>query len=196
MVVPIVDDAVFRGRKILIVDDDVRNVFALAGVLEGNGMEVVSGENGREGLAKLEEHPDVGLVLMDIMMPELDGYQTTRAVRDLEQFKVLPIIALTARAALTMQRPDLALDGDLRGRMVQLIADESDRLASIIDELLLASHLDSGRFHASIEECDMRELAAGVVGAADTHLPENISLVLDVDDDVPLVRADPNHCAR
>ncbi|MDX6423984.1 MAG: hypothetical protein QOI67_1455, partial [Gaiellaceae bacterium] len=91
-------DAVFQGRKILIVDDDVRNVFALASVLEGYGMEVVYGENGREGLAKLEEHPDVDLVLMDVMMPELDGYETTRAVREQDRFKKLPIIALTAKA--------------------------------------------------------------------------------------------------
>jgi HAMP domain-containing protein/CheY-like chemotaxis protein/signal transduction histidine kinase len=91
-------DAVFQGRKILIVDDDVRNVFALASVLEAYGMEVVYGENGREGLAKLEEHPDVDLVLMDVMMPELDGHEATRAVREQDRFKKLPIIALTAKA--------------------------------------------------------------------------------------------------
>jgi CheY-like chemotaxis protein/signal transduction histidine kinase/HAMP domain-containing protein len=91
-------DAVFQGRKILIVDDDVRNVFALASVLEGYGMEVLYGENGQEGLTKLEEHPDVDLVLMDIMMPELDGYETTRAVREQQRFEKLPIIALTAKA--------------------------------------------------------------------------------------------------
>ena len=91
-------DAVFQGRKILIVDDDVRNVFALVSMLESHGMEVVYGENGREGLAKLEEHPDVDLVLMDVMMPELDGYETTRAVREQDRFKKLPIIALTAKA--------------------------------------------------------------------------------------------------
>jgi CheY-like chemotaxis protein/signal transduction histidine kinase/HAMP domain-containing protein len=91
-------DAVFQGRKILIVDDDVRNVFALVSVLESHGMDVVYGENGREGLAKLEEHPDVDLVLMDVMMPELDGYETTRAVREQDRFKKLPIIALTAKA--------------------------------------------------------------------------------------------------
>ncbi len=91
-------DAVFQGRKVLIVDDDVRNVFALASVLEGYGVEVVYGENGHEGLAKLEEHPDVDLVLMDVMMPELDGYETTRAMRAQDRFRKLPIIALTAKA--------------------------------------------------------------------------------------------------
>jgi len=89
---------VFDPRGVLIVDDDVRNVFALASVLENYGMEVVYGENGREGLAKLEEHPDIDLVLMDVMMPELDGHETTRAVREQERFKRLPIIALTAKA--------------------------------------------------------------------------------------------------
>jgi HAMP domain-containing protein/CheY-like chemotaxis protein/signal transduction histidine kinase len=91
-------DAVFQGRKILIVDDDIRNVFALASVLEGYGMEVVYAENGQEGLARLQEHANVDLVLMDIMMPELDGYETTKAIRAHEQFRRLPIIALTAKA--------------------------------------------------------------------------------------------------
>jgi CheY-like chemotaxis protein len=91
-------EAVFKGRRILIVDDDVRNVFALASVLEANGMEVVFAENGREGLAALEEHPEVDLVLMDIMMPELDGYETIRAIRKQKRFEKLPIISLTAKA--------------------------------------------------------------------------------------------------
>jgi CheY-like chemotaxis protein len=82
----------------LIVDDDVRNVFALTSVLEAHGMEVVFAENGRDGIAMLQAHPDVDLVLMDIMMPEMDGYETITAVRKLPQFKQLPIISLTAKA--------------------------------------------------------------------------------------------------
>jgi CheY-like chemotaxis protein len=90
-------DAVFQGKKVLIVDDDVRNVFALASVLEGYGMEVAYAENGRDALGKLEEQP-VDLVLMDLMMPELDGYETIQALRKRDEFQRLPVIALTAKA--------------------------------------------------------------------------------------------------
>jgi len=91
-------DAVFHGKKILVVDDDVRNVFALTSVLEQEGMEVLYAENGKEGIDTLREHPDIALVLMDVMMPELDGYGTTRAIRAIPQFGKLPIISLTAKA--------------------------------------------------------------------------------------------------
>jgi HAMP domain-containing protein/CheY-like chemotaxis protein/signal transduction histidine kinase len=91
-------EAVFEGKKVLIADDDVRNVFALASVLESHGMEVLFADNGREALEVLDANPDVDLVLMDIMMPELDGYETTRAVRKRPDFERLPIIALTAKA--------------------------------------------------------------------------------------------------
>jgi CheY-like chemotaxis protein len=91
-------DAALTGRKVLIVDDDVRNVFALTSALEAHGMEVVYAENGREALAKLRTTPAVDLVLMDIMMPELDGYETTEAIRAMPEFDRLPIIALTAKA--------------------------------------------------------------------------------------------------
>jgi CheY-like chemotaxis protein len=91
-------EEVFNGKKVLIVDDDVRNVFALTSVLEANGMEVIFAENGRDGIDVLRQNPDVDLVLMDIMMPEMDGYQTMQAVREIPEFKQLPIISLTAKA--------------------------------------------------------------------------------------------------
>ncbi len=70
----------FNGEKVLIVDDDIRNVFALTSVLEQHGLSVLYAENGREGIEVLEQHDDVVVVLMDIMMPEMDGYATTAAV--------------------------------------------------------------------------------------------------------------------
>jgi signal transduction histidine kinase/DNA-binding response OmpR family regulator/HAMP domain-containing protein len=91
-------EEVFKGKKVLIVDDDVRNVFALTSVLEANGMEVIFAENGKDGIDVLRDNPDVDLVLMDIMMPEMDGYQTMQAVRQIPEFKQLPIISLTAKA--------------------------------------------------------------------------------------------------
>jgi HAMP domain-containing protein/signal transduction histidine kinase/CheY-like chemotaxis protein len=91
-------DGVFDGKKVLIVDDDVRNVFALTSVFERRGMEVLFAENGRDGIEALKDNPDVALVLMDIMMPEMDGYEATRAVREMPEFEQLPIVALTAKA--------------------------------------------------------------------------------------------------
>ncbi|MGD3111992.1 HAMP domain-containing protein [Streptomyces sp. YGL11-2] len=88
----------FHGEKVLIVDDDIRNVFALTSVLEQHGLSVLYAENGREGIEVLEQHDDIVLVLMDIMMPEMDGYATTSAIRRMPQFAGLPIIALTAKA--------------------------------------------------------------------------------------------------
>ncbi|MEU8549320.1 HAMP domain-containing protein [Streptomyces roseoverticillatus] len=88
----------FHGEKVLIVDDDIRNVFALTSVLEQHGLSVLYAENGREGIEVLEQHDDVVVVLMDIMMPEMDGYATTAAIRRMPQFAGLPIIALTAKA--------------------------------------------------------------------------------------------------
>ncbi|WP_037856868.1 HAMP domain-containing protein [Streptomyces sp. NRRL S-340] len=91
-------DVRFGGEKVLIVDDDIRNVFALTSVLEQHGLSVLYAENGREGIEVLEQHDDVAVVLMDIMMPEMDGYATTTAIRRMPQFAGLPIIALTAKA--------------------------------------------------------------------------------------------------
>jgi CheY-like chemotaxis protein len=91
-------DRSLADRKILIVDDDVRNVFALTGALEQCGMTVLNAEDGKEGIEVLQRSPDVEAVLMDIMMPGLDGYDTIRIIRGLEQFRHLPIIAVTAKA--------------------------------------------------------------------------------------------------
>jgi signal transduction histidine kinase/HAMP domain-containing protein/CheY-like chemotaxis protein len=89
---------VLNGARILIVDDDARSVFALTGVFERCGAEVLYAENGRAGIESLERNEDVSLVLMDVMMPELDGNATMRAIRKMPQFADLPIIALTAKA--------------------------------------------------------------------------------------------------
>jgi CheY-like chemotaxis protein len=91
-------DAVLQGKRVLIVDDDVRNVFALTSALEARGMVVRFAENGREAIESLDADPGVELVLMDVMMPEMDGHETTRALRADERFADLPIISLTAKA--------------------------------------------------------------------------------------------------
>jgi HAMP domain-containing protein/CheY-like chemotaxis protein/signal transduction histidine kinase len=91
------DDALV-GKKVLIVDDDVRNIFALSSVIERRGMTVITAGTGREAIAKLESTRDVAIVLMDIMMPEMDGYETMQVIRQNALFRRLPIIALTAKA--------------------------------------------------------------------------------------------------
>ena len=91
-------ETTFKGKKILVVDDDMRNVFALTHVLEQKGVGVLVGKNGREALTRLDENPDASLVLMDIMMPEMDGYEAMQAIREDSRFRKLPIIALTAKA--------------------------------------------------------------------------------------------------
>jgi CheY-like chemotaxis protein len=91
-------DPVLANRKVLIVDDDLRNIFALTSMLELHRMQVLYAENGRDGIELLQRTPDVDIILMDIMMPKMDGYETMRAIRGMEHFKSLPIIALTAKA--------------------------------------------------------------------------------------------------
>jgi CheY-like chemotaxis protein len=91
------DDALI-GKKVLVVDDDVRNIFALSSVLERRGMTVLTANTGREAISTLESTDDVAIVLMDIMMPEMDGYETMQVIRQNQALRRLPIIALTAKA--------------------------------------------------------------------------------------------------
>ena len=91
-------EAMLEGKRVLLVDDDMRNVFSLSSILTDKNMVVLEAENGKEALTRIREHPDVNIVLMDIMMPEMDGYATIRAIRLDPRFKDLPIIAMTAKA--------------------------------------------------------------------------------------------------
>ena len=91
-------DEALAGRKVLVVDDDVRNIFALSSVLERRGMTVLSAGTGREAIETIENTPDLAIVLMDIMMPEMDGYETMQVIRQNPSLRRLPIIALTAKA--------------------------------------------------------------------------------------------------
>ena len=91
------DDALI-GKKVLVVDDDMRNIFALSSVLERRGMQVLTAGTGREAISTLDSSSDVAIVLMDIMMPEMDGYATMQVIRQNPSLRRLPIIALTAKA--------------------------------------------------------------------------------------------------
>lgn len=90
--------SLLKGKKVLVVDDDMRNTFALATALEDREMEVIVAKNGRQALTILQQQPDIDIILMDVMMPEMDGYEAMRKIRVQDAFKKLPIIALTAKA--------------------------------------------------------------------------------------------------
>jgi PAS domain S-box-containing protein len=93
-------DRTLEGRKVLIADDDMRNIFSITALLEEHGMEVIAAEHGKEALNLLEQHNDVDIILMDIMMPEMDGYETIKHIRAGGRYKKIPIIALTAKAMI------------------------------------------------------------------------------------------------
>ena len=121
-------DRVFEGRRILLVDDDVRNIFALTSALEQRGAIVEIGRNGLEALAKLDSVPDIDLVLMDVMMPEMDGLEATRRIRQDKRFDNLPVIAVTAKAMKDDQEQCLAAGAnDYLAKPVDL-----DRLFSLL----------------------------------------------------------------
>jgi len=92
------EDALFIGKKILVIDDDMRNIFAITSALENKQMKIVFAQNGKDGIDVLKENSDVDLILMDIMMPEMNGYETIYAIREMTEYRKLPIIALTAKA--------------------------------------------------------------------------------------------------
>ncbi len=91
-------DGIFKNKRILLADDDMRNVFAMSKILREKGMEVLKAEDGAKALKVLEQESDIHLVLMDIMMPIMDGYETMKKIREQERFAKLPVIALTAKA--------------------------------------------------------------------------------------------------
>jgi CheY-like chemotaxis protein len=121
-------DKVFEGRKVLLVDDDVRNIFALTSALEQKGAVVVIGRTGREAIEKLNEVEDIDLVLMDVMMPEMDGFEATLEIRKDPRWRKLPIIAVTAKAMKDDQERCLqAGSNDYLAKPIDL-----DRLFSLI----------------------------------------------------------------
>ena len=91
-------DEVLRSRKVLVVDDDIRNIYSLTNLLEEEGMNCLTAENGKIALRLLKDNPDTEIVLMDVMMPEMDGYEATKTIRSMNEFNKLPVIALTAKA--------------------------------------------------------------------------------------------------
>ena len=121
-------DRVFEGRRLLLVDDDVRNIFALTSALEQKGAQVEVARNGREALEKLEAVGDIDLVLMDVMMPEMDGYEATRRIRENPRWRKLPIIAVTAKAMKDDQ--DLCMKAGANDYLAKPI--DLDRLFSLI----------------------------------------------------------------
>ena len=112
----------------LIVDDEVRNTFALASALEQYQMQVIPADNGKDGIEILKSRPGIDVVLMDVMMPEMDGYETTRAIRALPQFRTLPIIALTAKAMKGDR--DLCIDAGASDYITEPV--DTDQLVSLL----------------------------------------------------------------
>jgi CheY-like chemotaxis protein len=139
------DDVVLAGRRVLVIDDDIRNIFSLASALEEYGIELSYAESGRAGLDILEDQPDVDVVLVDIMMPDMDGYETIREIRARPESADLPIVAVTAKA----------MKGD-RQKCIQ--AGASDYVSKPVDIDHLVSVL-----RVSIQRADALRLASDSV---------------------------------
>ncbi|MFI0236141.1 ATP-binding protein, partial [Streptomyces sp. NPDC016845] len=138
---------VLPGRRVLIVDDDIRNVFALTHVLGRVGMPVLYAENGREGIETLERNPDIGLVLMDIMMPEMDGYETISVIRGTPRWAGLPIVALTAKAMPGDREKSIAKGAnDYVPKPVDV-----DQLLTVVCDLLATADHDAPADHDTDE---------------------------------------------
>jgi len=132
-------ESTLAGKKVLVVDDDVRNIFALSTVLEQHGLQVVHAENGRAGIEMLLKTPGIDGVLMDIMMPEMDGYETMKAIRQIGEFRSLPLIAVTAKAMKGDRAKCIAAGAsDYITKPVDL-----DQLFSILRVWLVRSHESS-----------------------------------------------------
>ncbi|MDB5421887.1 MAG: sensor histidine kinase/response regulator, partial [Brevundimonas sp.] len=136
------DDTVLTGRKILVIDDDIRNIFSLASALEEYGVALSYAESGRAGLDLLEAQPDADVVLVDIMMPDMDGYETIREIRSQARFADLPVVAVTAKA----------MKGD-RQKCIQ--AGASDYVSKPVDIDYLVSVL-----RVSVQKSDALRLAS------------------------------------
>jgi CheY-like chemotaxis protein len=139
------DDAVLTGRKVLVIDDDIRNIFSLASALEEYGIELAYAESGRAGLDILDSRSDMDVVLVDIMMPDMDGYETIREIRSRPRAGDLPIVAVTAKA----------MKGD-RQKCIQ--AGASDYVSKPVDIDHLVSVL-----RVSIQRADAIKLASDTV---------------------------------
>jgi CheY-like chemotaxis protein len=91
-------EEILKNKKVLLVDDDMRNIYSLSHSLEDQVLEIITAENGKDAINILYKNQDVDIILMDVMMPEMDGYDTTRAIRKIRQFDSVPIVGLTAKA--------------------------------------------------------------------------------------------------
>jgi HAMP domain-containing protein/signal transduction histidine kinase/CheY-like chemotaxis protein len=164
-------DPLLAGKKVLIVDDDPRNIMALRSLLERYKINCLAAENGRRGIEVLQENPDIDLVLMDVMMPEMDGYETTRAIREYDQFKNLPVISLTAKA----------MQGD---REKCLEAGASDYIAKPVDHDQLMSLFRvwlAGQTHRHfIEDGDRTGEPIDLDTLSELHSSESIQPVLEL----------------